>query len=49
MRYRARNVIKKDIMKNSDKVKLILIEKDGKKVFITIEQWREMQLNKLIK
>ena len=49
MRYRARNVIKKDIMKNSDKVKLILIEKDGKKVFITIEQWREMQLNKIIK
>lgn len=36
-------------MKNSDKVKLILVKKDGKKVFITIEQWREMQLNKLIK
>ncbi len=36
-------------MKNSDKVKLILIEKDGKKVFITIEQWREIQLNKIIK
>jgi hypothetical protein len=36
-------------MKNSDKFKLILIEKDGKKVFITIEQWREMQLNKIIK
>ena len=36
-------------MKNSDKVKLILVEKDGKKVFINIEQWREMQLNKLIK
>ena len=36
-------------MKNSDKVKLILVEKDGKKVFITIEEWREMQLNKLIK
>jgi hypothetical protein len=43
------NSIKKDIMKNSDKVKLILIEKDGKKVFITIEQWREIQLNKIIK
>jgi len=36
-------------MKNSDKVKLILVEKDGKKVFITIEQWREIQLNKIIK
>ena len=35
-------------MKNLNKYKLILIEKDGKKVFITIEQWREMQLNKLI-
>lgn len=33
----------------NDKVRIILIEKDGKKVFITIEQWREMQLNKIIK
>ena len=35
-------------MKNLNKYKLILIEKDGKKVFITIEQCREMQLNKII-
>ena len=33
----------------NDKVRIILIEKDGKKVFITIEQWREIQLNKIIK
>lgn len=32
-----------------NKVKLILVEMDGKKIFITIEQWREIQLNKIIK
>jgi hypothetical protein len=33
--------------KKLDKVRLILIIKDGKKVFIRLEEWREMQLNKL--
>ena len=30
------------------KIKFILIEKDGKKVFIKIDTWREMQLEKII-
>ena len=33
--------------KKLDKIRLILILKDGKKVFIRLEEWREIQLNKL--